>query len=72
MTPLKEAVDKGHHRIVDIFVKDCRMDTSQFDMVCVYMYSNVVRGVTVGGVVMTMLYMLSSVGRYASIVLVWY
>ena len=71
-TALERTVDNGHHRVVDYLVN--QMGVTQFDMVCniiclyvcvqvtvagaVYVYINIVRGVTVGGVVMTMLYML--------------
>ena len=33
-TPLEAAVDRGHHKTVEYFIKDCSVDTSQFDVVC--------------------------------------
>lgn len=34
MTPLEEAVDEGHHRTVEYFIKYMKMDITQFDLVC--------------------------------------
>ena len=33
-TPLEVAVDEGHHRIVEYFIKQCGMEMSQFNEVC--------------------------------------
>ena len=50
-TPLQCAVRNGHHKTVEYFIKQAKMDITQFDMVrnidtlFEYMYSIVVRGV---------------------------
>ena len=33
-TPLQLAVTAGHHKTVEYFIKQAKMDITQFDMVC--------------------------------------
>ena len=33
-TPLQKAVSEGHHKTVEYFIKQAKMDITQFDMVC--------------------------------------
>ena len=33
-TPLQKAVKKDHHKTVEYFIKEAKMDIAQFDMVC--------------------------------------
>ena len=33
-TPLQWAVRNGHHKTVQYFIKEAKMDITQFDMVC--------------------------------------
>ena len=52
-TPLQLAVNNGHHKTVEYFMKQAKMDITQFDMVCInghiivseYVHSIVVVGV---------------------------
>ena len=52
-TPLQKAVRNGHQKTVEYFIKQAKMDITQFDMVCnidTYFVFEYVYSIVVGGV----------------------